>query len=240
MKQLTWLALFLGMLVHALGLIVGCQSSDAPLSSVAHQAPERDASPALESKVLLDPAATTPALRGALIQPQVVAARALLEADGYSYVEHNSLVLIQQSIETPSAFTPAASGPIPPRDPSRADRIRTDTVTWLAFENPTHDMGNHTAVLYRTDGLTSGTVLIELNIAGEWPLVIRQGSVSDSGFVSADIGTNGWLACVLGGSGASAIRCALSNCGWAHCTAIGAGASLVGCTIGWLVDRASK
>lgn len=229
MKQLTWLALLLATLLYAIGLLVSCQSSDTPVSSLP--------STAAESNVLLDPDATMPILRGALVQPQVVTARAQLESEGYAYVEANSFVMTYQSAEAAEGFDATSRGPRPPRDPSRMDRVRIDTISWLAFENPTHDLGNHTAVLHRSHGSSAGTVFFELDISGDWPLVIRQGYVSDSGLVSADIGTEGWLACVLGGSAASAVRCALSNCGWGHCTAIGVGISVVGCTVGWLVDR---
>lgn len=240
MLQLHKRSCFVATVALALGLVVGCQTSDTPMSSQSDKAPEGDTAPALESRVLLELAATTPALRGALIQPQVVSARAMLEAEGYSYVEGNSLVLIQQSAEIPSAFQPSASGPTPPRDPSRADCIWTDTVSWLAFENPTHDMGNHTAVLHRSNGRWSGTVLIELDISGDWPQVIRQGYMSDSGFVSADVGTDGWLACVLGGGAGTAVRCAFTNCGFGHCAAIGGSAVLLGCSVSALIDWASK
>lgn len=236
MKQLTWLALYLAMLLHAIGFLVGCQSSDAPLSSQPAKA-----IPTVESKVLMDPAATMPVLRGALVQPTVVSAKTLLESEGYTYVEANSMVLIQQTVEeSPTTFDAASRGPRPPRNPSRVDRIRTDTMSWLAFENPTHDLGNHTAVLHYSNGLTSSTVLIELDVSREWPRVIRQGYMSDSGFVAADIGTESWLACVLGGGAAAAVRCAFTNCGWGHCAALSGAAVLVGCTIGALVDRAMK
>ena len=233
MKQLTWLALFVVMLLHAVGLLVGCQTSEAPVSSQPAAT-----EPVTESKVLVDPAATTPALRGALIQPTVVSARAMLESEGYSYVEANSLVLIQQTLEqAPGGFDPAARGPRPPRDPSRVDRVRTDTVSWMAFENPTHDPANHTAVLHFSNGDRSGTVLVELNVGGETPVVVRQGPVGPSGFVAADIGAEGWLACVLAGGAATVTRCMLSNCLWGQCAAIGSSATLVGCTVSWLVDK---
>lgn len=236
MKQLTWLSLMFIMVMYVVALVVGCQTSEAPVSSQP-----ADPEPATESKVLLDPAATTPALRGALVQPTVVSVRTMLESEGYTYVEANSLVLIQQTAErAPVNFDATSKGPQPPRDPRRVDRIRTDTISWLAFENPTHDLGNHTAVLHLSNGKTSGTVLMELDITSDWPQVIRQGYVSDSGFVSADIGTEGWLACVLGGGAAAGVRCAFTNCAFGHCMAIGGGAVLVGCTVGAIIDRVSK
>jgi hypothetical protein len=211
--------------------LVGCQSSDTPLSSQQTATSGGDAEPALESKALLDPVTTMPILRGALIQPHVVSARAMLEAEGYRYVESNSLVLIHQTEDdVPASFDAASRGPRPPRNPSRVGRVRTDTISWLAFENPTHDMANHTAVLHLSDGHRSGTVLVELDISGEQPSVLRQGYMSDTGLVSQDIGTEGWFACMAGGLVGSAVRCSLTNCAFGHCMGIGAAVSLAACT----------
>lgn len=230
-----------GFVLLTMALAVGCQSSDKLLSSHAHSGPASEASPGLESRVLLDPAFTVPILRGALIQPHVVSARALLEAEGYTYVEGNSLVLIHQTEDDiPASFDAASRGPRPPRNPSRVDRVRTDTVSWLAFENPTHDLANHTAVLHLSNGHRSGTVLVELDISGEQPSVIRQGYMSDTGLVSQDIGAEGWLACMAGGLAGSIVRCSMTNCGFGHCMGAGTAISLAACTAVALWDWLSK
>jgi hypothetical protein len=229
-----------GAIVIAFGLVAGCQGSDPPVSPQSQGS--RDAAlPLTESRVLLEPATMAPALRGALSVPNVAAARIMLETEGYTYVEANSLVLIHTVRDfLPETFDAASDRPSPPRDRSRAGGERVDTVVWLAFENPTHDLANHTAVLYFSNAILSRTFLIELDISTETPEVIRQGFFEDGEWNDQDIGTEAWFSCVLGGSAGAAVGCAYSNCGYGHCVAVGVGASLVGCTASALWDWATS
>jgi hypothetical protein len=225
-------------LIRGVGVLIllcvfaACRSSDAPVSPQSQAQPAADADrPVPESRALLDLTATTPALRGALAQPNVAAARLLLESEGYTYVEANSLLLLHYVRDfMPAQFEATSNRPKvgTPRD--RASVTRCDSVTWLAFESPAHDPANHTAVLHFSNGYRSGTVLMELDVSSDVPSVIRQGYIEDGVWHSGDVGTEAWLACMAGGFAGSIVRCSMTNCGFGQCMGIGMGASLAACT----------
>lgn len=220
-----------GAILLGLGLFAGCQSSDSPVSSKSQTRTADDVESLSESRVLLAPSATAPALGHAMAQVDVAAARELLESEGYTYVESNSLVLIHGSgaVEQP-AFDAAAQELAPRRPHDRVGRGRVDTVSWLAFENPLHDLANHTAVLYFSNGIKSGTFLVELDISEAMPQVVRQGYFQEGQWQEGDVGTESWLACMAGGLAGSIVRCSMTNCGYGHCLGAGSAISLAGCT----------
>ncbi len=118
--------------------------------------------------------------------------RVWLEDQGYTYVASNSLVLIEREL----AYVPIERET---ENRSRVDKVipghnwiskvaRADTVVWLAFENPTHDSTNHTALLahWQNDDSVE-TVLVELNVSAEVPAGLREGHITGGAFVSDDL-----------------------------------------------------
>jgi hypothetical protein len=165
----------------------------------------------------------------------VASARALLEAEGYTYTDTNSLVLIRRRPTRGWAeATPSGWAVDPSRLPRRRPLTGIDSIYWLAFENPTHDSANHTAVLAANLNGRNVTVLVELDVSRDTPTVIRQGKVEGGVFIPGDIGTDGWLSCMASGGAGVATGCAFTNCGWGHCAAAGGAAVAAGCTVGWL------
>ena len=218
---------------------LGCVDSKTPVSP-----PRSDPSSDLEraeTGALLDATATARVLSEVTKLPELMAARAWLERQGYVYVDSNSLVLVHRVRDQRSAaFEPTSLGrrsrvPYVPRHV-----VRCDTVSWLAFENPAHDSANHTAVLHFSNGIRAGSFLIELDIATGHPAVIRQGYFEEGEWHEADIGTEGWLACMAGGLAGSIVRCSMTNCGFGHCMGAGTAVSLAACTAVALWDWLSK
>jgi hypothetical protein len=147
-----------------------------------------------------------------LLSANVSAGLAHLESEGYSYVDTNSLILVRRRVvrrfrpEAFSAFlldTPDAF--------KKESFVEIDTILWLAFENPAHDMANHTAILSGR-GVTR---LVELDVSTTTPGVIREGKIVSGQFIPGDVGTAGWLSCVGSGLLATSVTCLMSNCGWA-------------------------
>ena len=178
-----------------------------------------------------------------LSNDNVNTAKTWLENQGYEYVDSNSLVLVQNEFNYVSdtlMLLPNNNKMVfksTPQHEIKKILIEADSISWMAFENPTHDLSNHTALItfWRNDG-KKNTVMIELNVGTNPPGVIREGVFIDGTFVPEDIGTVDFLGCLLGGIAASAVGCILSNCGYGACLGVGSAASLVGCTVQWLLD----
>lgn len=170
----------------------------------------------------------------ALSSENVMAGRAFLESEGYTYVDTNSLILIRRrsvrgsSAQAESAFLPDENRTLDP-----GSTVRVDTIFWLAFENPTHDMANHTAIISTHDRSSNITLLVELDVSTEQPGLIREGKIVNGQYTPGDVGTEGWLACMGAGLAGTAAGCLMTNCAYAHCAAGGSVGTLVACSFGW-------
>ncbi|MDH3939279.1 MAG: hypothetical protein OEV68_18330, partial [candidate division Zixibacteria bacterium] len=175
-------------------------------------------------------------LQSCMANQDVAWGHSWLQSQGYAFVDTNSLVLIEMEYRTDPPIQddeitrPGLSkqGPEPGHTPIL---IRADTMVWQAFENPTHDSANHTALLtYWRNGGEPQTIFFELDISDNPPVVLREGHVSSEQFIAGDVGIVDWWGCVVGGLAAAGTLCLFTNCGWGHCVVAGAGAAVVGCT----------
>jgi hypothetical protein len=167
-----------------------------------------------------------------------------LTEQGYSFTDSNSIVFViskyhNTPIQLPTENTNGALlRPRPDPIPYRYV-VESDTIVWRAFENPTHSMAVHTALI--TGWSNQGqkmTALLELDVTTPIPTEIRKGQFRDGVFAPGDLNTDGIRSCFLLGSGGAALGCLASNCGWAVCTAFGIGGAGLACVaagfFGWL------
>lgn len=168
-----------------------------------------------------------------------VSGKEWLETQGYSYGESNSAIIIENEYNYYSnAYTKVfidneEFSKLTPDIKVVKDLIRADTITWMAFENPTHDSANHTALLtHWRNGSVQSTILVELDVSTAPPTSIREGSFINGEFIPEDIGVEFWLECMASGGAGVATVCAFSNCGWLHCAAVGSVGVLATCIVG--------
>lgn len=173
-----------------------------------------------------------------LSSANVMAGIALLESEGYTYVDTNSMILVRRSgggggERSTGTATASAFWPDPNKVPDTGGVIRIDTILWLSFENPTHDMGMHTAIISARDHNSDITRLVELDVSTELPRLIREGKFVEGEYVPGDAGTEGWLLCMGTGLVGSAVACAVTNGGYGHCLAGTSLGTLAACTFNW-------
>jgi len=231
-------------LIMALFLIIGCNWQDqtpspsksdlikSDLSEEEGVVSEIDRDAGKIYDALIDSSRNYNILMENRLDPNVAAAVQELESLGYTYVARNSLVMIQSNyLDDPN------DGPSYPVRAKliyeeRKRIIWADTIVWLAFENPTHDSANHTALITNYHDGHEKTIYMELNVGSiENGGPTSQGIVISGTIVPQDMGMDGWWGCVAGGVVTAGIGCLSSNCGWAHCTALWGLGALVGCTI---------
>ena len=170
------------------------------------------------------------AFNTALTDPDVQAGFAMLQAEGYAWVDTNSVLLIR---ETWQSYGPSGAAYRRPRLDD--ELLVADTVVWLAFETPTVDFSNHTAIVFGIIEGTKFTALTEANVGVVPPTRIREGKIIDGNYKPLDPGLQGFWGCWAAGSAAGATGCMLTNCCWGKCAGAGAAASLVGCGVAALL-----
>lgn len=207
----------------AASLIMGCQREEE--SPTASEVPDFTT-----EQVLTDLSTTRPILVQAMATEDVSVGRSMLESEGYSFVDTNSLVMILNTFEGNEALPkPSSDRPFGKQTGGRLKRA--DTMVWLAFENPTSDPANHTALLWGGAPGHRLTVLVELDVSTGLPVPIRNGKIVAGQYQPGDQHElDGWWSCVGMGLMSAAWRCAFANCGWGHCAGIYAGGTLVVCT----------
>lgn len=204
-------------------VIAGCQRQEQwPTSS--------EASEYTTESVLIDVSTTRPILVQAMATQDVSAGRFMLESEGYSFVDTNSMVLVLNTYERDEALPKPSSDR--PSGKQAGGRIkRADTIVWLAFENPTADSANHTAILWGGEDGSRLTRMIELDVSSGVPELIRHGRVVEGEYRPGDDHElDGWFECMGMGLMNAAWRCSFTNCGWGQCAGIYAGGTLVVCT----------
>jgi len=230
-------------MIAMLNLVVGC-NNETPTTTEPSNYDQASARLEIIREVLIDENdGHDQALEENMIDGDVFSAKLWLEEQGYSYVDFNSLVLIEKEYKyVPVGRDIEMDGRPDAQKVYNEDNyirtlMRSDTVVWSAFENPTHDMANHTALLthWQNNG-EKKTIFLELDISTETPVPIRQGLIIDGVFVPEDVNFESCWGCMLSGLGGSAAACLLSNCGYGACLAGGVTFTSVACAIGTLFE----
>jgi hypothetical protein len=232
-------------------MLVGCSSQDATTTESIGDEPQAVApvdynEPVIVHKLILDGSEAQDSIMAAYLSAfNIDGGRQWIESQGYVYTDSNSFALVDEEyhmasndVQVTVGTEPVAAKRTPDIEPT-SRLIGADSVVWLAFENPTHDMANHTALVCVTHGGETRVLFIELDVSAEDPVLIRGGLIVNGQFVqdeNADEQFDSWWGCVLGGTAGSAAGCLLMNCAWGQCTAIGAVVSVVGCTVSALFD----
>lgn len=242
--KMTYKVFMVFMVVAMLNGTIGCDLGN--LDSQKNTDSETSAhilANSITSEVLLEETETkAQVLESCLANQDVAWGHAWLESQGYTYVDTNSLVLIEMEylIDPPindgEDTQPLLSKQFP--EPGHAPiLIRADTVVWQSFENPTHDSANHTAILtgWSNNG-TPRSIFIELDISQIPLVIIREGEIISGEFVPSDMGMEVWWKCMVGGLIAGGVGCIYFNGGWGHCMAGAAAITTTGCTVGAILD----
>lgn len=161
----------------------------------------------------------------ALQDADVSAGKVMLDAEGYRWVDTNSVFLVRRYYRmSDTPIKPVTNRPSPYRVV-----ISEDTLVWMAFENPTADPANHTALLYGIHGGITRTMLLEWNVGVYPPSSIREGKIVGGIFQPVDPAIDGMWGCVGSAVGGGAVGCLFSNCCWGKCAGGVVAGSLVGC-----------
>ncbi len=216
-------------------VMIGCNDEYPPGPSYAVS---NAATPLVEHEKYVDESdRKSVIIESAKQSPDVAEAIDWLEDQGYTLIDTNSVALISKHYEP---ITEAATdvdqrrsvGKASPESIISRELKATDSMAWLAFENPTHDLGNHTAIITRwTDNQVKDIAMLELDISGDSAQVIRGAYYIQGEMVPADIPLEGFWTCWLAGAAYSAVHCLFTNCAYFKCVAGGTIASGVACAI---------
>ncbi|MEK7775502.1 MAG: hypothetical protein AAB305_06420 [Candidatus Zixiibacteriota bacterium] len=241
-KRNVTIGAILSVMVTAIGIQWGCNST--PSDSGVHESTEavqsENAGTGTISVSWLSSEASerTTALTNALDDPNVRFAHSWLNGQGYTFVDTNSIVIINHDLECrsltiePHENRPSASADDGPCPGMKQVIARADTMVWQAFENPTHDMANHTAVITMWSGNGGKrTIFLELDVSVAPAVGVRKGGVINQEIIPQDPSMDGFFECVGEDVVEAAGLCLISNCAWAKCTGAAAGISIISCGI---------
>jgi hypothetical protein len=199
------------------------------------------------SKYLDESPTKTSAISSALNDEDVDDAHAWLTAQGYSFMDTNSVVLVKrytnaepESAADIDAESQTARKPFLGNDPVR---VFEDTILWAAFENPTSDPANHTAVVTRwTNAGVKSSVFLEMDVSTDTATVMRSGSFVGGEFIPhpEPVDLAGFWKCLGQGTGSALLGCALTNCFYFKCVGAGAVASAIICGIDAIFGGSSE
>jgi hypothetical protein len=221
-------------------VILACSDESEDQSFMGSADPANLASFLTETRVNLDDEiAKQQTANAVLLNAAVSEAHAWLESQAYTFVDTNSVVVYNDFMkppawmQDPSVVEPIASH-VNEQEP-RYDEWEldyTDTLVWYAFENPTHDPANHTAVVVRTSPETGvEVVVVELDVSVTPPETIRMGRFTNGEFDPGSATMDGFLDCIGAGAISSMAICAFSNCAYLHCVGAGVVGTALGCAI---------
>jgi len=232
----------------AMMLVAGCNSERGTTIQSEDEYPQAVAptdynEPLIKQTLLLEESADKElALEANMSLLDVSTGCAWIESQGYVFTDSNSFALIEEEYhlaandpEVAVGTEPAAAKRTPDIQPS-SRLVRADSLVWLAFENPTHDMANHTAIITAYQGGQTRTMFVELNIGSEPPSLIRGGLIVNGQLIPDGNGEEhleSWWACMLIGAETTTVGCIFTNCGYGACAAAGLTVTLVGCTLSW-------
>ncbi len=165
-----------------------------------------------------------------------------LENHAYSYSEENSAVLFRDYYRSEPQRSEGVENIASYYYDHYVDFLElelahTDTMIWYAFENPTHDSANHTAVVY-FNSWTHGerVVVVELDVSVVPPSTIRIGRYENGQFFPGSSTMEGFFDCVGRNAVTSMVGCAVTNCAYFQCVGAGTAAGALVCGLTSLFD----
>jgi hypothetical protein len=216
-------------------VMVGCNDEHPPGPSYTAS---NVATPLVEHEKYVDESdRKSVIIESAKQSPDVAEAIVWLEDQGYTLVDTNSVAALQKQYEILAGVTTVgdrrrSAGKATPESIVSRQLKNTDSMAWLAFENPTHDLGNHTAIITRwTDNQAKDIAMLELDISGDSAQVIRGAYYIEGEMVPTDIPIEGFWDCWLSGAAGGAVGCLVTNCAYFKCLAGVTLATGVSCAI---------
>jgi len=215
---------------------VACSEDDGTLTtSTSDVAADVAAPPQTVASVLDEGTERTTAINSVTSTSNVTGGIAGFESEGFTLIDSNSLVMTRTeyvTVPNPALHGDGVDG-VAGKDtpgPENVSILESDTIVWLAFENPTHSMSNHAAIVtsWRNNGQKK-TVRFQLNVGDGGPAVIEQGIINDGAFEPKDIGLTSFADCLRKDLTLGTVGCLWSNCAWASCMSGVAIVSLLDC-----------
>jgi len=238
-KLISW-----AMIVVYLATLIGGCSSQEPQSDRIIDNAVQEIPPEGYKLLIEDNAEKRAVLMANLELPDVVMLRDTLEAEGYSYRETNSIVMIQNNYESVwredfEEITNESSNLKPsPNGAYMYNLVSADTVVWQVFENAACDSSLHTAVITLYHNGQNLTVFAELDVSTPETALLRSALIVDGTYTPNGPETQGVkdvLKCIHGCCKACKYLCVLLGSAWEQCESTCCAACGIGCVIGALL-----